>query len=374
MTYSLSDIARSLGLPFSGDGNRLLARVSNWENADSASMVFLEGRRELPAPGTFEVGCVVAAPGSVPDGFNAILTDKPKLAFARASALLAPPPVGRGLRHPSAIISHEAEIAADADIGPCVVVGAGARVGRGSILHAGTVVGEGCEIGENCILHPRVVLYPGAKLGMRVVLHAGVVIGSDGFGYVFDGSSQVKFPQAGTVVIDDDVEIGCNTTVDRGSLGTTRIGKGAKIDNLVQIAHNVEIGRGVVIAAQTGISGSSVIEEFAVIGGQVGFGDHTRVQAGVVIGSKAGILPGKIVRSGDVYWGVPVRPLREYKRLNALFGRLPEFKTDIDALKDAVSKLWAYVGRAEKTNGPADEQRRSAIQEQGKLTDGEPTT
>jgi UDP-3-O-[3-hydroxymyristoyl] glucosamine N-acyltransferase len=143
----------------------------------------------------------------------------------------------------------------------------------------------------------------------------------------------------GEVIIEDDVEIGANSTIDRGSLGVTRIGTGTKVDNLVQIAHNVEIGRHVVIASQTGISGSTVIEDYAVIGGQVGFGDHARVQRGVVIGSKAGVLPGKIVRSGDVYWGVPVRPLREYKRLNALFGRLPEMKSDIDMLKKEVAQL-----------------------------------
>ena len=170
-------------------------------------------------------------------------------------------------------------------------------------------------------------------------MHAGVVVGSDGFGYVRDDSTQLKFPQVGRVRIEDDVEIGANTTIDRGALGTTRIGAGSKIDNLVQIAHNVEIGRGVVIASQTGIAGSTVIEDDAVIGGQVGFGDHARVEKGAIIGSKAGILPGKIVRSGDVYWGVPVRPLREYKRLNALFGRLPTMKKEIDALRAAVTQL-----------------------------------
>jgi UDP-3-O-[3-hydroxymyristoyl] glucosamine N-acyltransferase len=357
MPYSLSELAHSLGLPFQGDGNQPLVRVSSWENADSTALVFLEGKRELPSADSFPVGCIIAAQGAVPEGFNALITDKPKLAFARAAALLAPLARGRGHRHPTAVISPDAAIGQDVDIGPCAVIGAGARIGEGSILHAGTVIGECCEIGENCILHPRVVLYPGVKLGKRVVLHAGVVIGGDGFGYVFDGRSQVKFPQVGSVILEDDVEIGCNTTVDRGSLGITRIGEGAKIDNLVQIAHNVEIGRAVVIAAQTGVSGSSVIEEFAVIGGQVGFGDHTRVQAGAVIGSKAGILPGKIVRGGEVYWGVPIRPLREYKRLNALFGRLPEFKADIDALKDAVARLWTHVNRAGNDGGAADERR-----------------
>lgn len=355
MPYSLAELAQLLGLPFTGNGNQLLVGVSSWENADDTSLVFLEGKRDLPVTGSLCAGCIIAEPKTVPESVNAILTDKPKLAFARAAALLNPLPRAGGFRHPTASIAAGAELAPEVDVGPCAVVGPSARIGKGTILSAGVVVGEGCEIGEQCILHPRVVLYPGAKLGSRVVLHAGVVIGGDGFGYVFDGESQVKFPQAGLVLIADDVEIGCNTTVDRGSLGVTRIGQGTKIDNLVQIAHNVDIGRGVVIAAQTGISGSSVIEDFAVIGGQVGFGDHTRVKSGAVIGSKAGILPGKIVRGGEVYWGVPVRPLREYKRLNALFGRLPEFKADIDALKESVGRIWAHINPGAGRDGAAKE-------------------
>ncbi len=351
MTYTIAQIAKELDLPYQGNGSRLLTRVSSWETADGAALVFLEGDKDLPAPEKLTAGCIIAAPGRLPQGVSGILSEKPKLAFARAAELMMPRMRGTGVRHPTAIISPGAEIADSVEIGPYVVVGEGVRIGPGCILHAGVVVREGCSIGDGCILHPHVVLYPGARLGDGVILHAGVVIGSDGFGYVFDGRTQVKFPQAGIVVIEDDVEIGANTTVDRGSLGTTRIAAGAKIDNLVQIAHNVEIGRGVVIAAQTGISGSSVIEDYAVIGGQVGFGDHTRVQAGAVIGSKAGVLPGKIVRSGDVYWGVPVRPLREYKRLNALFGRLPELKADIDSLKLAVARILARE-KAPDTKGP----------------------
>jgi UDP-3-O-[3-hydroxymyristoyl] glucosamine N-acyltransferase len=243
------------------------------------------------------------------------------------------------MRHPSATVEAGAAVEPDADLAAGVVVSAGARVGRGCILQAGVVVGSGCVLGDDCILYPRVVLYPTARLGARVTIHAGSVIGGDGFGYVFDGRNQVKFPQVGCVIIEDDVEIGSNTTIDRGSLGTTRIRAGAKIDNLVQIGHNVDIGRSVIIAAQTGISGSTVIEDFAVIGGQVGFGDHARVESGAIIGSKAGVLPGKIVRGGEVYWGVPVRPLREYKKLNALFGRLPEMKEQLEELQEQVRQL-----------------------------------
>jgi UDP-3-O-[3-hydroxymyristoyl] glucosamine N-acyltransferase len=336
MNYTISEIAAFLGLKFQGEGSCRLTKVSNWETADDSSLVFLE--REQKA-GALRAGCLIAPPDLVPSGCNAIFSDSPKLDFARAAALLAPSPRGRGSRHSRAVVSPDADVAADVDIGPFVVVGARAHISSGCILHTGVMVGEDCAVGECCTLHPNVVLYPGSILGNRVVLHAGVVVGSDGFGYVFDGSSQVKFPQAGKIIIEDDVEIGANTTLDRGSLGVTRIGAGTKIDNLVQVAHNVQIGRGVVIAAQTGISGSSVIEDYAVIGGQVGFGDHVRVQRGAVIGSKAGVLPGKIVRSGEVYWGIPVRPLREYKRLNALFGRLPELKADIDSLKAAVAAL-----------------------------------
>jgi UDP-3-O-[3-hydroxymyristoyl] glucosamine N-acyltransferase len=343
MGYSIAQLARILGLAFQGEGDRQVTRVSGWQDADCFSVIFKDSDSQEPLPPyALRAACIIAPRSLVPPGCTAIFSERPKLDFSRAARILAPCPTGCGTTHATASISPGAVIGPEVDIGPYVTVGA-ARIGRGSILHAGVAVADGCVVGEQCLLHPHVVLYPGVQLGDRVVLHAGVIAGSDGFGYVFDGEVQVKFPQVGKVVIEDDVEIGANTTIDRGSLGTTRIGAGSKIDNLVQIAHNVEIGRGVVIAAQTGISGSTIIGDYAVIGGQVGFGDHVRVEKGAVIGSKAGVLPGKIVRGGEVYWGVPVRPLHEFKKLNALFGRLPQMKEQIDCLKQTVQRLEAEL-------------------------------
>ncbi len=340
MVQTVSEIAAFLGLTYQGDGARRITRVSSWDSADKSCLVFWDATdKPIPDGPAWGGACLLARREHVPASMDAIFSERPKLDFARAASLLHPAMRGNGSRHATAVVDGTAVIGADVDLGPYVVIGAGAVIRRGSILHAGVTVGEGCTVGQDCILYPRVVLYAGANLGDRVVVHAGVVIGSDGFGYVSDGRNQVKFPHVGSVIIEDDVEIGSNTTIDRGSLGTTRISAGAKIDNLVQIAHNVQIGKGVVIAAQTGISGSTVIEDWAIIGGQVGFGDHARVQSGAVIGSKAGVLPGKIVRRGETYWGVPVRPLREYKLLNALFGRLPEMRADIDALKKALAEM-----------------------------------
>ena len=340
MGASIAEIARYLRCPFHGDGSLQLRRISNWEEADRTSLIYCEGStRAARLPDELTAGGIVTTADNHRSGWNTIVSERPKLDFSRAARLLHPRPAGRGARDPSAVVSPEAVIGRQVDLGPHAVVGAGARVGDRCILQAGVVVGEHCRIGSDSILHPRVVLYPGTELGCRVTLHAGVVLGADGFGYVFDGTSQVKFPQAGGIVIEDDVEIGANTTVDRGSLGMTRIGRGSKIDNLVQIAHNTRIGSAVIIASQTGISGSAVIEDQVVIAGQAGFGEHIRVKKGAVIGGQAGVLPGKILPGNQVYWGTPARPLREFKRILALLPRLPQMRSELERLKKRLDQL-----------------------------------
>jgi len=331
-----------------GDAGILIERVASLEGAEAGAISFVEEEKFLEGARASRASCLLVPEGMAEKafGFGATLVEvaRPKLAFALVAEVLHPPRRRAGARHPTAIVAETAQVGEDVFIGERVVVGERVRVGRGTQILAGAVVEDDVALGDDCVIHPNVVLYAGAQVGNRVVLHAGAVVGADGFGYVRDGARGYhKFPQVGAVVIEDDVEIGANSCVDRGALGETRIGRGTKLDNLVQVAHNVRIGERVVIAAQTGISGSTVIESDAVVGGQVGMGDHARVGAGAVIGSKAGVLPGKIVRAGAVVWGVPVRPLDEYKRLNAHFGRLPQMRADVEELKRQVRELLARV-------------------------------
>jgi UDP-3-O-[3-hydroxymyristoyl] glucosamine N-acyltransferase len=249
---------------------------------------------------------------------------QPKLAFARAAALLRPVKRTGGI-HRSASIATQATLAADVEVGPGAVIEEGAVIGARTTLAAGVVVGRGVRIGSDCYLYPRVVLYPGTEIGDRVMVHAGAVLGSDGFGYVRDNvtGEYTQFPQQGRLVIEDDVEIGANTTIDRGALEETRIGRGTKLDNLVHVGHNVAIGRNVVIAAQTGVSGSSTIGDGAIVGGQVGIADHVEIGAGAILGAQAGIPSGKRIHGpGIVFWGTPARPIKDYLKELATLARL----------------------------------------------------
>lgn len=325
------EIAELVGGELHGDGEVRIFRASEFMTAHVGSLAFLD---KTEVDSMTEASCVLLPLGTDTSGCNsAILVKNPKLAFARVAALLHPPKSRAPEIHPSAVIAEDAKIGDNVFIGAFVTIGEGSTIGDGSQLRAGAKIGDNVNIGANCVLHPNVFVDDHCTLGDRVIIHSGVVIGADGFGYVKDEKREyVKFPQIGTVVIEDDVEIGANTCIDRGALGETRIGAGTKIDNLVQVGHNVSIGKRCVIAAQTGISGSVTIEDDCVIGGQVGFGDHVRVQSGAVVGSQAGVLPGKIVRPG-VWWGTPIQPLDEYKRQNAMIKGLGRLREEVKELK-----------------------------------------
>ena len=325
-------IAEFLRGEFTGDADADIERVADIRSASVRDIAFLE--KAVPDLQT-AASCLI-----VPRDFTGLVShikvDNPKAAFARIAAVLHPPKRRLGEIHPSAVISADAVIGKDVFVGAFCCIGEGSVIGKGTQLRAGAKVGDNVTVGQKCVLHPNVFVEDGCTIGDNVILHAGVVVGADGFGYVRDKDGYIKFPQIGTVVIENDVEIGANTCIDRGALGETRIGEGTKIDNLVQIAHNVQVGKRVVIASQTGISGSTVIEDDCVIGGQVGMGDHARVKSGAVIGSQAGVLPGKIVRPG-VWWGTPIQPLDEYKRMNAHLKGIGRIKDEVAAIKRQLS-------------------------------------
>ncbi|HSD45391.1 MAG TPA: UDP-3-O-(3-hydroxymyristoyl)glucosamine N-acyltransferase [Pyrinomonadaceae bacterium] len=308
-----------------GDKETGITRIAELDQAREGEIAYVDNEKFLSVAAESKAGCLIVplAYGEKFPERTLIEVANPKLAFALVGAVLHPSLHREPQSHSTAAVAASADVALTAYVGPHVQIGENAHVGAHTRLEAGVVVGANVSVGDDCVLQPNVVLYDGVTIGNRVILHAAVCIGADGFGYVRHDQGYQKFPQIGTVVIEDDVELGAHTCVDRAALGRTRIGRGTKLDNMVHVGHNCDIGERVVIAAQTGISGSVVIEDEAVIGGQVGFGDHTRVQKGAVIGSKAGILPGKIVRPG-VWWGIPVQPLDQYKRMNAYLSRLPE--------------------------------------------------
>jgi UDP-3-O-[3-hydroxymyristoyl] glucosamine N-acyltransferase len=255
-------------------------------------------------------------------------TDQPRLWFARAAKLLRPPLPRASIHAPHHLGSH-VKLGKRVAIGDGAVIGDHAVIGDGTRIEAGAVIGDGVVIGEGCRIYPRAVLYPGTKLGNRVVVHAGAVLGADGFGYVRDSTTgaYTQFPQQGTLLIEDDVEIGANSTIDRGALKQTRIGRGTKIDNLVHVGHNCDIGEDVILVMGTGISGSSTVGNGAVLAGQVGIGDHATVGPGVILGGQAGVLSGKTVtneglKPGTVLWGTPARPLKQVLRELAVLARL----------------------------------------------------
>jgi UDP-3-O-[3-hydroxymyristoyl] glucosamine N-acyltransferase len=335
---TVAELAAHLNAEFVGDGGIEIYRVASLEAAGEGEVAYVEDEKFYDAANSSKAGCVIVprdAPISAP---CRIEVKRPKLAFALVAELLHSPQKREPFIHESAVIDSTADLALNIYVGPHVTIGEHARIGTGTRIEAGTVIGANVTIGVDCVLHPNVVLYDGVSVGDRVILHAGVCIGADGFGYVRGDMGYHKFPQIGTAVIEDDCEFGVYTCVDRGALGRTRIGRGTKLDNLVHVGHNCDIGERVVIAAQTGISGSVTIENDCVIGGQVGFGDHIHVQSGAVIGSKAGVLPGKIVRPG-VWWGIPIQPLDEYKRLNAHLGRLPHLRAEVKELRERLQVL-----------------------------------
>lgn len=330
MKQSLSDLAEHLECHLRGDGAVTVTHVSSLKSADAESLLFIDDPKHLDAALASPAAAVIAAEFAVAThaAKPLLISNQPRLTFSRAAKLLRD--TGRQSRgiHPSAIV-EAAVIGGNVEIGPRAVIAERARIGEGSTIGAACVIGEGVEIGRDCRIDAHVTIYSGTRIGDRVVIQAGAVLGSEGFGYVRDERTgrYEQFPQVGRLVIEDDVEIGANSTIDRGALDETRIRRGTKIDNVVHIGHNVLIGQNVVIAAQTGISGSAVIEDNVIIGGQVGIADHVRIESGAILGAQSGIPSKKIIRGkGVVFWGTPARPIGEYLKELAVLARLTKKK------------------------------------------------
>ena len=306
-------------------------RVASVRNATQTSVTFAENEATLREALASAAAAVLVTPQiaktllseAKPLNKPLLLVAQPRLAFAKASQLLRAGKPSTGV-HRTAALASSVKLAEDVSIGAYAILGEDVEIGTRTCIGAGCVLADGVKIGADCTLHPRVAIYSGVELQDRVQVHAGCVLGSDGFGYVRDAETgaYTQFPQQGTLVIEEDVEIGANTTIDRGALEETRIGRGTKLDNLVHIGHNVRVGRNVVMAAQTGISGSSTVGDGAILGGQVGIGEHADVGKGVILGGGAGVLSKKKLRGpGVVFWGRPAQPLRVYlKSLATLAG------------------------------------------------------
>jgi UDP-3-O-[3-hydroxymyristoyl] glucosamine N-acyltransferase len=327
----VAEIADYLKAVFEGAGDLEIAGVAPLESAGPREIAFIGNRKAAAHAGQSRAGCLLVT-NEFPAGRTVIRVGDPRGGLASVIGLLHPPPPITPGAHPTAVIAPDAEIAPSAAIGPHAVIGAGVRIGERTSVGANCAIGTGTRIGADGLLHPHVTIYDHVSIGDRAVLHSGCVLGADGFGFVRGPDGYRKFPQIGRVEIGDDVEIGANSCIDRAALGVTRIGDGVKLDNLVHIAHNCSIGRHVIIAAQTGLSGGVVVEDYAVIGGQVGIGDKARIETGAVLGSGCGILTSKIVRKGQVVWGTPARPLKEHLEQLASLSRLPKLRREIAEL------------------------------------------
>ncbi len=327
MPHSAKEIADSIQARLVGNGTVQLTGISGIGSASEGDLVFVADERKLPDAIASAASAIITGEFGRKSSPNKplLLHTYPRLAFARAARLLCAPAVRTAGIHATATVYPSAFLGSNVTIDERVAIKEKASIGSNTWIGAGSVVSENVSIGECCEVHPNVTIYPGARLGNRVIVHSGTVLGSDGFGYVRDKKTgrYEKFPQLGRLVIEDDVEIGANCTVDRGALELTRIGRGTKIDNLVHIGHNVQIAEDVVIAAQTGLSGSAVVQSNVVIGGQVGIADHVRIEAGAILGAQSGIPSKKIIRgNGVIFWGTPARPIREYLKQLAVLARL----------------------------------------------------
>ncbi len=333
MTFTVRQLAEWVEGEVLGDGDLPITNARTLSDAESGDITFIDSDRHMNAWHASHASAAVAPPTVVPNGRPLIRVDDPLMAFVRiVQQIRGTSPEPSGVIDPSAQIHPTARIGEGATIGPFAVVGEHTEIGKNVTLQTGVVIGRDCRIGDDAVLHPRVVLYDGTILGNRVVIHANAVIGADGFGYRFQNGRHTKVPQLGCVLIEDDVEVGAGSTIDRGTFGPTRIGCGTKIDNLVMIGHNCQIGRHNILAGQVGIAGSCTTGDYVVMAGQVGVADHLQVGQGAVLAAGTGVV--RHVPAGVRMLGYPARPESDAKRTWVVMDQLPEMRKELRRIKD----------------------------------------
>lgn len=331
----LKDIAKLISGEVVGDEELDITGVAGISDAKEGEITFVSDKKFLRHIKDTNASAVIVEEHIESLGKPQVITKNPYYAFARLLEYFYIKP------HPcmgiskNAYVSNTATISEDVTIYPFAYISEGVSIGKGTIIYPNVFVGKNTSIGENCLIYPNVTVRENVFIGNNVIIHAGAVIGSDGFGYVFEGGMHQKIPQVGGVIIEDNVEIGSNVTIDRATIGNTIIGKGTKIDNLVQIGHNVTIGKNVILVAQVGIAGSSTIGDGVILGGQVGVADHTTIEAGTMIGAKGGAM-GEMKR--NIYSGILPMPHREWLKAMAIFAKLPELNKKIQELEKKLNR------------------------------------
>jgi len=324
MEHTVDAIAKHVKGRVIGDGSARIHGVNTLEAVQAGELSFVDHPRRLPqALLSSATALIVSSEIHALNGKSGISVANPKLAFALVLELFHPLHAPEGRVHPTAVLGEHVQLGERVAVGAHAVIGSHVVIGRGTIIEAGALLGDRVTVGEHSLIGPNVVLYRDTHIGSRVRIHGNSTIGGDGFGYVFHEGQHVKVPQIGNVVIEDDVEIGCNTCVDRATIGSTVIERGTKIDNLVQIGHNNHIGKHVIITGKCGFSGSVTVGDYAVFGGRSVITDHVTIGAGARVGLCSVVT--KSIPPGEVVFGYPARPSNEAKRQLAALARLPEF-------------------------------------------------
>ncbi len=347
MSYSVAEIAARLQGEVLGDGALTITGFARADLAKPGDLTFAENEKYFARALQSPASAILVGGGFSSAAKTLIRVANPRVAFAKVLPLFFPERAFAAGIHSTALVADSAEVDPTAHVGPYVVVGERVRVGPRCVLEGGNYVGNDCTLGEDSHLFPRVTLYPRSHLGARVRLHAGVVIGADGFGYVFDAGRHLKVTQIGSVIIQDDVEIGANSTVDRGALGPTVIGKGTKIDNLVQIAHNVVTGEHCILVSQVGVSGSTTLGNYVTLAGQVGLVGHLKLGDRVTVGGKSGVMHN--IPAGESWFGYPAQPDRKAKRMIVARDRVPDLIRRVAELERTIAEL---KGASIRSAGP----------------------